>query len=308
MQNPSFEHLARRLQFPAAAAREQAEFNKRRLAAVERALRFRPQFFPLTHVMPGASQAAPIVETTDIVRYPVILTGAITNGENREARFYRNRNQLSLTNYGNEPGLKLSLDAIAGHDVATAGYAGVKDFEHSLLVGEGDYLTLEIFDTALVSEIATCFNGVRCYRPDHAEAQLSQKDRDAVLQAIAGRPAPVQTYDVLKVEFDSALAGGKALVTTPLNDEPVMILGHRTTLDAPCKVSFGYTENFGFSENPIPSWALLAEPLNAREVWNMLPEPIFLAPRQQLKYVVTNSLDDVVISSDGNIEVLKSTV
>ena len=93
----------------------------------------------------------------------------------------------------------------------------------------------------------------------------------------------------------------------PLHDV-LTAIRHRTTLDAPCKVSFGYTENFGFSENPIPSWALLAEPLNAREVWNMLPEPIFLAPRQQLKYVVTNSLDDVVISSDGNIEVLKSTV
>jgi hypothetical protein len=304
-----FEHLARLLQHPADAAKNQVAFDRHRLAAVERALRFRPQFWTLQHELPAAAQNAPIAESFETLQYPSVITGAITDGEDRNVRFYRQDRKLSLSNFGNEPNLKLSLDAIAGHNVATAGYAGVKKYAEPYALGERGYMTLEIYQETTpgaLETVTTSFTGVRCYRPDHAEAQMSPGVRDAVKQAIAGRPSPETRYVTMKVEFD---ASGRATCQTPDDDEPMFILGHRSTF-TDASVELGQSGTSLFSKEPLPIWALCAEDNNARDVWNMLDVPIFLPPREQIKYDLTNTVDttSLLVATDGNIEALMLTM
>lgn len=307
MLNDASLNLARRMQYPNAVAQTQAEYDRRRLAAVENALLYRPTFLPTFHTLPAAAQAAPIVEITDDQKYPVVVTGAITDGEQRNVRFYKERSPRSLINFGSTANLKLSLDAIAGHSVASAGYAGVKDYDEPFYLNEGQYLTLEVFQETspgATEQVATCFNGFRCFTPDHAEAQLSPDTRAKVLQSIAGRPAPETKYALCAVAFG---ADGNATADLPESDEPMMILGHRATF-SDALVSIGFSREFTFSKQAFPIWALCAEKTNANKIWEYLPTPLFVPPREQLRYVLSNSIDGSVIATDGNIEVLLQTM
>lgn len=307
MNQKTFDHLAGRLIYPATAAVSQAAFDRLRLKAVEDALLMRPQFIPVQHRLPAVAQAAPISEVTDDLRFDVIVTGVVTDAENRTARLYKNRETKSTINYGNQPNLKLTMDALAGHNVATAGFAGVQDLEQPLLLNEAEYLTLEIYqETSPGSEevVTSCFNAYRTYTKAHAEAQMSPDVRRAVERSIRGRIAPEVNYDIIKVEFDGA---GNAYCETPKLEEPSLILGFRSTF-SDAMVSLGFSNNFNFSKKPFPIWALANEANNSRGVWNRLKSPIFVPPREQLGFVLSNTINGSVFATNGNIEVLRQTV
>ena len=307
MTQKTFDHLTQRLIYPATANVSQAAFDKQRLKAVEDALLLRPHYLPVQHLLPATAQAAPISEVTDDLRFDVVVTGIVTDAENRTARLYKNRETQSTINYGNQPNLKLSMDAIAGHNVATAGFAGVQDLEQPFYLSEAEYLTLEIYqETSPGAEerVTTCFNGYRTYTRAHAEAQMSPDVRRAVERAIRSRIAPEVNYDVIKVEFDGA---GNAYCETPKLDEPSLILGFRSSF-SDAMVSLGFSINFNFSRRPFPIWALANEANNSRGVWNRLKSPLFVPPREQLGFVLSNTINGSVFASNGTIEVLRQTV
>jgi hypothetical protein len=306
----AFSFLSQRLQYPLHGSQAQADFDRQRMSSVEQALRYRPQFLPVQHTLPAAAASAPIAETTDIINYPVIITGAISDQESRNCRIYRNQSAKSLINYGSESNLKLSMDAIFGHSVATAGFAGVRELDYPLRLDQQEYITLEIYqETSPGSNetVTSCLVGVRCLQPATLVAQLSAAVRSAVERAIKLRPSPEYKYAICQVEFDS---DGNALCETPRDpDEPMLILGHRSTF-TDASVSMGFSDNFGFSEQPFPIWALCAERNNARNPWQYLPAPLFVEPNRQVRYSLKNTIDTTsgLVATDGNIEVLMRTM
>jgi hypothetical protein len=246
------------------------------------------------------------------VNYPVVITGAITDGQDRNVQIYLNRSRNALVGFGKESNLKLSLDAIAGHNVASAGYPGEQSFFNPLLLGEQDYLTIEMYqeNTGAVETVWTVFNGVRVYPPNSAESKLSDLVEKAVKDEIANRIIPLSGFDVCKVVFD---VNGRAEAETPRHDEPYLILGFRSTF-TDALISVGFDSQRGFSNDPFPIWAICNEKTNQRQTFKLLKKPLFIAPNEKLKFSLINNLDganagvNTLYAQNGNIEVLRSSI
>lgn len=309
--NASFEHLLSILQQPAAARPSlQAAFDRKRLADFERALRVRPHWLPITHTLPAAAATAPVVAQTDDLNHPVIVHGAITDGEDRNCKFYKDLEARAIVRYGPGAATRLSLDAIAGHSVATAGYPGVRNFPEPFLIETSKSLTLEIYQETspgATETVATAFCGTRPYQAGRDDATLSGAARAEVMKWISRRPAPETSYMVVPVTMSAAGAGGTADVETPRTPEPMFIRGFRSTFTN-ATVNLGFDSDSSFSKSKFPIWALCAEPDNGQKLFEMLRVPLPLLPNQQLLFSLVNTIDGVTFSGNGDIEIMLSTV
>jgi hypothetical protein len=307
MQNSAFNHLVSVLQYPASAAAKQAEYDRLRLHAVESAARQRPHFLPVKHTLPSVAQNLPIPAYTDELNHDVIITGAITDGEDRNIKFYRDREAKPLIRYGDQSNPKLSIDAIAGHSVASAGVSGVQRFPAPFILQRKEIMTVEMYQESSPGQeeiVYTVFNGYRIYTPQHAEAQLPDDVLRRVKSGIKERAVPESRYAVCPVNFDST---GQAVSETPKTEEPLLILGFRSTF-TDALVNFGFDGELSFSKSAFPIWALANEATNNRNNFNMLMTPVFLAPNEQLLFSLKNTIDSVVFATNGQIEVLMKTV
>lgn len=304
MNSKAYNHLFDFLRFPETANVNQAAYDRARLQDVEKAKQSRPHFLPVRHDLPAAISTLPIRSATEELNYDVIVTGAITDGEDRRANFYRRRNEEAFIDVGDESDVHLSLDALAGKSVATGGLAGVQRFLSPFILREKITISLEIFqETAIADVVWTTFTALRVFTPNHREAQLTALERSQVLDAIGRYSVPQPRYLVMPVEFD---ANGVASPKSPKHEEPLLIYGFRSTF-SDALVNFGLTSTDSFSNSLFPIEALCAEPNNGRKLFEYLLEPIFLPVGQQLYFKLENTKDDVLFATDGQIEFLCKT-
>jgi hypothetical protein len=308
---PSFDHLKSLISNPAGAAAAQKAYDAKRLADVEKAYRSRPHFLPIYHTLPAAAESMPVEESTEPLNHDVIVWGAITDGEDRNALIYRDTESLPIVRFGNQSGLMLSLDAIAGHSVASGQFHGPLTYPEPYLIPRDQSLALAVYQEAnpgVEEQVATVFCAERVYSTAAEEATLPADVRAEVLRWIAARPAPEPRYEVLPVAFD---ADGFATAETPRASEPMLAIGFRSTF-TDATVNFGFDGDSSFSKAKFPIWALCSEPGNNRALFQMLKTPLLIPTRQQLLFSFFNKIDTVAAAgleaTDGNIEVLLRTV
>lgn len=292
----AFDHLVDLIQDPPTGVAAQARINADRLKQIEYQLQFRPQFLPLVNTLPAAATTVPVPEFTyQGLTYDTIVTGAITDGEDRNIQFYYGTDvEYKLFKFGNDGDLKLSLDAIAGHNVNTAGYAGVKNWPLPMTLPANIPLLMSMYQDASPGyefNVNTTFNGVRVYPKNSAESFLTGDARELVTNYINRTGTPTVRWATLKVEFDAA---GQAIAKTPrYTNEVYSILGWRSTFtNAMVNLAFDGEFNAAWGTEKFPLWALAAEPGNPQKMWEMLPVPVFVPPKRQ---VVLSLSDHIVI-------------
>lgn len=310
MNSQSYEHLKSILRSPEQAAVAQATYDRKRLADVENSKRVRPHFLPIQLTLPAAAATLPVTGSTEVLNHDVIVHGAITDAEDRNGRFYRDVEANPLVRYGQGNGLKLSIDAIAGHNVASAGLPGVYRYPEPFLLKRNQLLTLEMFQETspgVTQVVSTVFTGERVFRANSVEASLADDERKEIQKFISRRPAPEPRYGVMLVDFD---ATGAASAETPKADEPLLILGFRSPNSSmsDSMVNFGFDGDNSFAKSRFPMWALISEADNGRQLYQMLKTPIYVPAQQQLLFNFFNTIDGVNFAADGNIEYLARSV
>lgn len=311
--NEALNHLVDLIQDPAKGRAAQLEVNKRRRQEIERYVQFRPQYLPMQHILPAVASSVPITATTDEgLQYDTIVTGAITNGENRNVKLYYNTDlEYRLFKFGNTPNLKQTLDSIAGHDVNTAGFPGVLNWPYPMGLPENVPLYMEMYQESspgAEQSVWTVFNGLRVYPTNAAETFLSGTAGSLVDRMIEQTPTPGVRWAVAKVEFN---AQGQATAYSPRYiNEVYSVLGFRVTNAALgsyglVNVAFDGDFNASFGTQPFPMFAMAAEPGNTQKVFEPLPVPLFIPPKRQLVFNIANAIDDSGnVAQDGNIEML----
>ncbi len=300
----AFNHLVSVMQNPGLSKVKQDEYNKERFTEFEDAMRVRPVFLPVSVTLPADAQSLPIKgETVENNDYDIIITGAITDGENKRINFYREiDNRRPLVKVGSEANAaKISLDAIAGKSKEAAGITGVQPFTPFVL-RTGDALALEIFkdeDTADDEIVNVVFNGYRVYDLKFSEAQMSEKLKQAVLKSIGETFTPEDRWSAVPVKF----ADGAVIVETPKSEEPLLILGFRTTISN-AMVNLGFSSDTKFSRDFFPIWALAAEAGNDTDNYNRLLSPIPVPPLDVVYLSFKDTINGVSFADDGQIELL----
>ena len=303
----AFNHLVESLNNPQLSQSNQSKFNDERLQKVKDSLVGRPQFLPVQITLPPAAQTFPVSETTSELKFDVIITGAITDGEGKQVNLKRDtENGTPFVSVGTEAGAKISLDALAGKSLEASGVNGIQPLPPFLLrAGEG--LTLEIYkpDATTASEVVSIvFVGYRVFSQAVSNESFNDKIKAQVTNAIAQRATPEPRFSVCPVTFD---ADGTATAETPKTSEPRLILGFRSTFKN-ALVNLGFDTNTAFSRDLFPIWALASEDGDNSENYRMLKSPIFREPQQQLYFTFLNSINGTVFAENGQIEVLETTV
>lgn len=301
----AFDHLVTVMQSPELSKVTQDEYNKKRFERVERALRTRPAFLPVSITLPTTAQSLPSNNQTREVEYDVIITGAITDGENKRINVSKNlETTRPIVKTGVEGNAKISLDAIAGKSKEASGITGIQAI-NPFVLKEDDSLVLEIFQDVETDEeetVNTVFTGSRVYDKNHSDAQLSKKARAAVTESINRNLTPQQRYAVVPIKFED----GKAIAETPKSEEPLLIVGFRTTVKN-ALINLGFSNDTKFSRDFFPIWALANEEGNYTKNYNELMSEIFLEPQQQLFFSLIDTIDGKIYAEDGQLELLVST-
>lgn len=301
----AFDFLVNKLNKPDAAKNSQIEFNKKRFDNVLDALRTRPVFLPVQIEMPAAIQTLPISGQTNELKYDVIITGAITDGESKKVQFgFHNENTKPFVSTS-ESGTQISLEAIACKSAESAGVHGIQEFEPFLLRAY-EQLNVDIFkpvQTNDVEKVTVCFVGYRVLSETLVNENFDKRTQDIVLSEIAKRVVPQTRFDVCKVVF----ADNVATAHTSKTDEPRLVWGFRTTAKH-ANLTIGYDSGETFSKDKFPIWALASEEGNNTFNYRMLKRPIFLSPQEQIFFNLSDTINGGNIANDGQIELLETTV
>jgi hypothetical protein len=288
----------------------QLAYNDQRLAAVKRAVQFRPDFLTVQIPMPAEVQALPATRPTSRVVDNVIISGAITDGENKKINFKRDRENADRF-VASEGGsnAQISLEAIAGNSSESKGVSQIQEF-YPFIMRKNDRLSISVYKpvaTQASDRVTVCFTGNTLISKARVDEFLTPEMLRMILSEIDLRVAPEDRYASCPVKFTGAGAAKTARTNTPKFDEPRLITGFRTTVKhAMMNISFKKEGNFALENFPI--WALAAEAGNTTETWRMLKVPIFLEPEQQLFFDLVNSIDGTTYAEDGDIEVRAPTV
>lgn len=300
-----FEHLVDKLNNPNLAQQNQAKYNEERFQNVLESLRVRPVFLPVQISMPAAVQSLPLSGYTTELKYPVIITGAITDGEQKKISFGFNNEYTKPFVSTNQNATQLSLDAIAGKSLQSAGRNGIQEFEPFLLPAN-ETLTVDVYKpvaTAGVEVVTICFVGYRVYTENFVLENLTEKIKTNVREEINKRLTPQQRFDACAVTFSN----NRAVAETTKVDEPRLIYGFRTTF-SDALVTLGFDNNEAFSKDYFPIWALAAEAGNNPDNYRYFKRPIFLAAGEQLYFAFKDSINGTVIAVNGQIEIIETTV
>lgn len=304
----AFDHLVEGLFDPQTSESNQVKFNAERLQKVKDCFKLRPHFLPIVIDLPAEVQNLPIAGVSNEARYDLIITGAITDGEDKQINFHRDiESQTAFVSNGTSAGAKISLNAVAGKSLETSGMNGIQSLSPFLLRA-GEEITVEITKpvaTANAEKVNICFVGYRVFSPNFIKDNFTAAIETQVLNWIERRPTPEPRFAVCPVVFD---ADGNALAETPKANEPRLILGFRSTFSN-ALVNLGFDRESTFSRDFFPIWALAAEDGDKKENYRMLKSPIFIEANQQLYFTLKNTIDGVNYAENGKqIEVLEQTV
>ncbi|HEX8636638.1 MAG TPA: hypothetical protein VF692_01145 [Pyrinomonadaceae bacterium] len=302
----SYEHLIGIAQNPATAKVQQDEIDRQRFERVLRANRMRPQYLAVKHDLPGVPQSTAYSKDTDELKHDCVVWAAMTDGENRRAKILRDRDQgaLPIVRLGNEGGINLTLEAIAGESVTTTAHPLPQKFPNPYSLRAGQVLTLDLFqETNVPATVNTVFLGTRPLRSNADDAMLSSGDIENVRKEIAARRSPETKFSVAKVVFD----GGEAVANSPKSEEPLLVLGFRATF-GDAMINFGFDTDSQFAKKMFPIWALAPKKQTAKGMFLRLREEIFIPPQQQLVFSLRNTINGVNFAENGQIEILLSTV
>lgn len=306
----TLEHIIALTQYPERSTALQKAFNDVRMARIERQVRFRPEALYIKHTLPTAAQTMPIAAQTPEVSHDLILTGAITDAVDRDARPYYDWDQWPLFKFGNEPDTRLSMDAIAGKAMIAAGYAGVKKLAKPIALPANRVMNLEMYQDLSPADptiVSTVFTGTRALRTGYQDAELSTTERDLVWQYIQSTTAPSLRWASCVVDFNGASTCQAKLPAW--TREPISIIGFRSSFsNALVNWSFEGEDNAAFAPVQFPIWALCAEPNNNHKQFEPLDVPLFIRPRRQPVFNLTNTIDGVVFApATGFIYALVAT-
>jgi hypothetical protein len=301
----AFEHLVASLHNPQTSQRNQEQLNKERFDAVLNALKQRPHYLSVRVALPANAQNLPVSQSTGELKFDCIITGAITDGTDKKINFRRDtENGKQFVSVGSA-NTQLSLEAIAGKSLESAGTNGIQPLSPFILrAGEG--LTVEIFRPvdAPAEVVTVVFCGYRVFTAAYANEGFTDKIRREVLNAINQTETPEPRFAAIPVKFN---AGGNATAETPKTSEPRLVYGFRSTFQN-ALVNFGFDSNSIFSKDFFPIWAMAAESGNNTENYRMLKTPLFIEPQQQLYFNFKNTIDGVNLAANGQIEPLETTV
>ena len=302
----AFEHLIAGLFDPNVSAANQATFNVRRLQTVKDSLRLRPQYLPVQIAMPAAVQNLPISATTNELKFDCVITGVISDGENKQVNIRRdNETGTPFVSVGTEAGARLSLDAIAGKTLETGGLQGIQPLPPFLLrAGEG--ITADVYKpiaTADAEIVSIVFVGYRVYSQALAVESFNRRIEELVKYHIERRTTPEPRFAVCPVNF----ANGAATAETPKVSEPRLIYGFRSTVRN-ALINVGFDRENAFSRDYFPIWALASEAGVNSENYRLLKSPIFIEPNQQIYFSLLDSINGAVRAENGNIEAIETTV
>lgn len=301
----SFEHLVNKLNNPALAKQNQMAFNQKRFENVLDALRVRPAFLPVQIELPNTVQTLAKSGETNDLQYDVIVTGAITDGEEKKVSFGFSSENTKPFVSTNESGTQISLEAIARKSLESAGSNGIQLFAPFLLES-GDTLKVDIYKpvaTAGIEICSICFVGYRVFSDNFVFENFNQRKQELVKTEIEKRRTPQQRFDVCKVAF----ANNRATAFTTKVNEPRLIHGFRTNVKN-AMITLGYDNNEAFAKDYFPIWALAAESGNNTDNYRFLKRPIFLNANEQLYFLLKDTINGTNFAADGQIEVIATTV
>lgn len=285
-QRQTLEHLISLLLDPDRSASIQRDFNAKRRARVESALNARPLFIPLLFSMNAAGQISPYRDTTPSLSYPVIITG-IKSDSKRKIVIRRTEDEKPITYIGEETNLFLTADEIAGQTVdAGGGQQGTFYFPEPIILPAGNRLTIEMYkdDTTPDPENANItLIGIRVFNREYASLLLDAAERNRIDSILQMREVPRVVFLKVRVNFDSALAGGEARnIYTPQVEEPLLVRGIRTTLRHSL-ISLKVQGEPTWTVSPTPIWAVAGEDDLGHENYQWFSKPVFLHSKNQIE-------------------------
>ena len=314
-QRATLDHLITRRLDPAAAKTLQRDFDAKRRSRINSALCVRPLFVPLSFEMTAAAQTSPYRQTTPSLNYDVIITGIKADTQTRSIVVRRTEVEKPLCYVGEAVSLYLRADDIAGVSATNGGgQTGTFYLPQPIVLAKGQRLTVEMFKTDVTAdpeEANIAFIGVRVLNREYANELLDSDEKARIDQLIAYREAPTTVFLKVPVTFDSALAGSEdANIYTPAVEEPLLVLGMRTTLRQ-STISIGVEGEPKWTTSQTPIWAVAGEDEMVHENYQGFSKPIFLHSNAQIEIErIVNSIDGTAIDEEtGNtITFICSTV
>jgi hypothetical protein len=291
-QRPWVDHWAERRINPATAAAKQDELNNRRRKRYADALYVRPIFLPLQWSMTAAAQTSPYRDSTPSLGYDVLVTGGKSDAQTRDIIIRSAESETSITRIGDESSLYLRADEMFGQAAANAaGQLGTFYFPAPIPINRGQRITGEMFKTDATDDPEVrnaVFTGIRIFE----HANISPDDQALINRYIAMREVPRPVFLKVKVDFDSAGAGGEARnLFTPQVEEPLLIRGIRTSLRQ-STIELGISGEPTWTVEPTPIWAVAAEDELIHDNYQWFSRPVPLAPNGTVEIrKVVNSID-----------------
>lgn len=314
-QRATLDHLINRRLDPATAKRLQSDFDAKRRARINSALCTRPLFIPLEFQMTAAAQTSPYRSVTPSLNYDVIITGIKSDTQTRSIVVRRTEVEKPLCYVGEATSLYLRADDLAGLSATNGGgQTGAFYLPQPIVLAAGQRLTIEMFKTDVTAdpeEANITLIGVRVLNRNYAAELLDPNEKAKIDTLIQYREAPTTIFLKVPVSFDSALAGGQDLnIYTPAVEEPLLVLGMRTTLRQ-STISLGVEGEPKWTTSLTPIWGVAGEDEMVHENYQWFSKPIYLKSNGQIEIErIVNSIDGTAIDEQtGNtITFICSTV
>lgn len=285
-------HLIAISQNPQLAQDLQLAVNKKRLARIEKSFATMPVFIPMTFALDAAGKLSAYSQTTETVNDDILITGIISDNGTRQFSLRRSENQEQFLYVGEAENLFLTLDEISGQSVeAKKSQEGIFYFTTPFTLYSNQRLKFDIWKTNAVPNtvelINVCLVGLRLA---NRKSTLGGLERERVLRGISARPVPEVRFLKQTFNFDSAIAGGRALeIRTPQADEPLLIRGVRTNF-ANSTIDIRLENGASWSPKAFPIWALGAETDSTNDAFRYFERPIFLPQQSQLEMTIKNGI------------------
>lgn len=299
-QRESLDHLIKTRIEPDKARDLKADFAAKRRAYVMSSLCTRPFFIPLEFQMNLAGQVAPYRATTPQLSFDFIITGIKADTQTRDIVVRRTEDEKPLAYVGEDLNLFLRLDEIAGQGATNGGgQLGVFYLPEPIPLIRGGRLTMEMFKTdttAGAEEANVVLIGLRVFEKPYGELLLSDSERQSIDFIINARESRRTVFLKQAVSFDSAVAGGEARdLSTPEVEEPLLVVGMRTTLRQSLIEGLRIEGEPNWTINRVPCWGIAAEDELVNENYQWFSKPVYLRSRGSIL------IDRIINSIDGSL-------
>jgi hypothetical protein len=296
----NLEHAINILRNPTNADKMQEDFNKGRFARVEKSIATRPVYIPFEFALDAVGRIAPYQDTTQPVGHDVIVTGIISDNSDRQIKLTESFRDIPYLLVGEKRSLQLNLSDIAGGTVtAVKGQKGIFTLPAPIIIRAQNRLSIDVYKTETTDDPETVNFVLTGYRVSE-NYQIKDAERKLVNESIAKRDLPRIVILKQEINFDSALAGGKARnVYFPTSDEPLLVRGCRTSLNHSL-IRLGIEGEPEWTTKECPIWAIAQDELNNESSYLWFQRPVFLPARTVIEMSLENSINGVHIDPQNN--------